>query len=71
MSSMSTRHFDALAFVKKSKELGVKEEIAEYQARQLEEVIDIASTAAKEEFNIHELATKTDLKQLEGHRQLV
>lgn len=64
-SAAVARHFDTLAFVKKSKELGVKEDLAEYQARQLEQVIDIASAFALEEFNIHELATRTDLKQLE------
>src|SRR3990167_10102235 len=63
--STAAKHFDALDFVKKSKALGVKDELAEYQARQLENVIDIASFAAREEFNVHELATKTDLKQLE------
>ncbi len=59
---MPAKHFDALDFVKKSKALGVNDELAEYQARQLENVIDIASFTAREEFNVHELATKTDLK---------
>src|SRR3990167_1906118 len=63
--STAAKHFDALDFVKKSKALGVKDELAEYQARQLENVIDIASFTARQEFNVHELATKTDLKQLE------
>ncbi len=63
---MPAKHFDALDFVKKSKALGVNDELAEYQARQLENVIDIASFTAREEFNVHELATKTDLKQLEA-----
>jgi hypothetical protein len=65
MTPMPARHFDMLDFVKKSKELGVKEDLAEYQARQFEKVIDIASAVTKEEFNAHELATKTDIKQLE------
>ncbi len=65
MSSAAVKHFDMLAFVKRSKELGVKEDLAEYQARQLEQVIDIASAASKEEFNAHEFSTKTDLKQVE------
>ena len=63
--SRAEKHFDALDFVKKSKALGVKDELAEYQARQLENVIDIAAFTARQEFNVHELATKTDLKQLE------
>ncbi|MCX7116985.1 MAG: hypothetical protein NTW94_03600 [Legionellales bacterium] len=65
MCAATVRHFDALAFVKRSKELGVKEDLAEYQARQLDQLIDIAMAINKEEFNTHELATKTDIKQLE------
>lgn len=60
------KHFDTLAFVKKSKELGVKEEIAEYQARQIESAIDIAVYTANDEFKALELATKNDLKQVES-----
>lgn len=63
MSASSARHFDALAFVKRSKELGVKEELAEYQARQLDQLIDLAVAINKEDFNAHELATKVDLNQ--------
>lgn len=61
------KHFDTLAFVKKSKELGVKEEIAEYQARQIESAIEIAVYTANDEFKTHELATKSDIKQIEGN----
>ena len=64
---MVAKHFDTLAFVKKSKELGVVEEIAEYQARQIEYAIDIAVATANDEFRPHELATKTDLKQIEAN----
>lgn len=63
--SATAKHFDTLAFVKKSKELGVKEEIAEYQARQIESAIDIAVCTANDEFKTQELATKVDIKQLE------
>ncbi len=61
----AAKHFDALAFVKRSKELGVKEELAEYQARQFDQVIEIASMITQTELNIRALATKTDIKQLE------
>ena len=57
--SIPAKHFDSLDFVKKSKALGVKDELAEYQARQFENVIDIASAVT------HELATKTDIARLE------
>lgn len=59
------KHFDALGFVQKSKELGVSEQLAEYQARQLENVIDIASHATKKEVDGRELATKMDLFKTE------
>ena len=67
MTASATKHFDTLAFVKKSKELGVVEEIAEYQARQIEYAIEIAVATANDEFRPHELATKTDLKQIEAN----
>jgi len=59
--SMNEKHFDALGFVKKSKELGVPEELAEYQARQLENVVDIASHSTRKEFDTRDPATKMDL----------
>lgn len=64
MASAAKQHFDVLAYVKTSKALGVKEELAEYQARQFEQVLDIASANTKEEFNVRELATKSDISQL-------
>lgn len=65
MSVSAKKHFDVLEFVKQSKALGVNDQLAEYQARQLENVIDIASVTSREEFNANELATKVDLKTLE------
>lgn len=64
---MSTiaKHFDVLDFVKKSKQLGASEELAEYQARQIEQAIDFAISQAREEIDAKELATKRDLKELE------
>ncbi len=63
-SAAKKQHFDALAFVKKSKAFGVKEELAEYQARSLEQVIDIAASNTQEEFNMRELATKMDVHEV-------
>ena len=37
---IAVKNFDVLAFVKKSKELGATEPLAEYQARQIEQAID-------------------------------
>ena len=62
MATLTTRHFDALEFVKKSKELGVPEPVAEYQARQIEQAIDIAISTIKEEITLKDLATKRDLE---------
>lgn len=55
--------FDVHSFVKTSKELGVPESVAEYQARQIEQAIDIAITQTKESLRVEELVTKTDLKR--------
>ncbi len=59
------KHFDSLEFVKKSKELGANEELAVYQARQIEQAIDIAIITARSEIDTRELATKKDIKELE------
>jgi uncharacterized protein YgbK (DUF1537 family) len=65
MTAFSIKHFDTLEFVKKSKEYGINEQFAEYTARQIEQAIDIAVVTAREEMQTRELATKTDIKQLE------
>ena len=65
MATLTIKHFDVHDFVKKSKELGVDEKVAEYQARQIEQAIDIAVTVVKEELRAEELATKKDLKELD------
>src|SRR3990167_599308 len=62
MTSAAKKYFDVLSYVKTSKALGVKEDLAEYQARQLAEIIDIASANTQEEFTVRELATKTDIQ---------
>src|SRR3989338_5668000 len=64
MTSAAKKYFDVLSYVKTSKALGVKEDLAEYQARQLAEIIDIASANTQEEFTVRELATKTDIHEL-------
>ncbi len=65
MSSSTTKQFDMLAFIHGLRERGVKEDLAEYQARQLAQVIDIATAMSRKEVHSQELSTKTDLKQLE------
>jgi hypothetical protein len=63
--NMALKHFDLLNFVKKSKELGVPEPLAEYQGRQIEEAIEIAVASSHEGVEERELATKKDIKELE------
>jgi hypothetical protein len=65
MATMTANHFDALDYVKKSKELGVPEQVAEYQARQIEQSIDIAVGTIRLELERKDLATKKDIKELE------
>jgi hypothetical protein len=65
MSAYAVKHFDLLNFVKKSKELGVPEPLAEYQGRQIEEAIETAIAASHEAVETKELATKKDIKELE------
>ena len=65
MTSSTAKQFDMLAFIHGLKERGVKEDLAEYQARQLAQVIDIATAQSRGEVHSQELATKIDIKQLE------
>lgn len=58
------QHFDTLAYVKKSRELGVPEPVAEYQAKQIEKVLDMAVNNMREEIHAKELATKRDLNDV-------
>lgn len=62
MTALYLRHFDALSFVKKLKELGASEEMAEYQVRQMEDVIDIAVSNIEN----RELASKSDIQETKG-----
>lgn len=60
--SVAVKHFDALGYVKKAKELGASEALAELQARQIEQAIDIAVATVKEEISLKDLATKKDVE---------
>ncbi len=61
MATFAVKHFDVLEYVKKAKELGVAEPIAEFQARQLEAAIELAISS----MDTKNLATKLDIKELE------
>lgn len=68
MAAIAMRHFDILDYVDQSKALGADEKLAKYQARQIEQAIDIAVSTAKAEIDGRELATKRDLK--EGFKEI-
>ncbi|MDD3267282.1 MAG: hypothetical protein PHC75_08920 [Burkholderiales bacterium] len=59
MGTLVMKHFDVLDFVKKSKELGVDERVAELQARQFEQAIDIAVSNIEN----RDLVNKHDLEK--------
>jgi hypothetical protein len=57
---LTAKHFDALAYVKRARELGTSEELAEFQARQIEQAIEVAISTIE----TRELATKNDIIDL-------
>ena len=63
MTAIAINHFDVFGYVKKSRELGVSEQVAEYQARQIEQSIEIAVKTARAEIENKELATKKDIEK--------
>lgn len=65
MATVTAKHFDALTYVKKAKELGTSEDLAEFQARQIEEAIEVAISAIEN----RELATKTDINSMQKDLQ--
>lgn len=65
MATVTAKHFDVLAYVKKAKELGTSEDLAEFQARQIEEAIEVAISAIEN----RELATKSDINSMQKDLQ--
>ena len=61
MTAHVIRHFDALDYVDRSRALGVDENVAKYQARQMEQLLDMATENARTAIEAKELATKKDL----------
>jgi hypothetical protein len=61
MTTFTARHFDTLEYVKQAKKLGTSEELAEFQAKQIEQAIVVAVSQIESK----ELATKNDIKELE------
>ena len=63
MTTFTAKHFDVLDFVEKSKALGVDEKVATYQARAIEQAIDIAISQS----NDKDVATKQDIALAIAH----
>lgn len=62
----TVKHFDVLDFVDQSKALGVDEKVAKYQARQIEQAIEIAVDIIKQDVENKELATKGDVMSMKS-----
>ena len=60
-ATLASKHFDTLAYVKQARKLGTSEELAEFQAKQIEQAIDVAISQIESK----DLATKKDIKELE------
>ena len=65
MTTATIKYFDTHEFIKKSKELGSSEELAEYQVKQFEQAIETAVTSVKDDIRSKELATKGDIRESE------
>ncbi len=67
MAIAINQHFDVFNYVKKAKECGANEQLAEYQARQIEQALLTLTKEVKDEIKheLHadDLVTKNDLKQ--------
>lgn len=61
METLSMKYFDALEYVKQSRKLGASEELAEFQAKQIEHAIENAILLVKEDIRKDNLATKQDV----------
>lgn len=61
--TVAVKHFDVLEYVKKAKEYGVKEEFAEFQARQIELLSDIIQEQSLKinQLELKEPVTKSDV----------
>ena len=70
MTAYVIQHFDALSYVDQSKSLGVNEEVAKHQARQMEELLKIAANNYHAENQAKELATKKDLIEAKSELRL-
>lgn len=62
---MTTVTFDTHEIIKKLREKGLSEELAEYQVEAMKEVARQAVVQVQHDFELDDLATKRDLRELE------
>ena len=61
-SFVSSQRFDPIEYIKSLRNLGVKQEVAEVQAKELEHVIEQTRQETRQIFENKELATKGDIE---------
>ena len=71
MTALTAKHFDTLGYVQRSKELGVTEPVAEYQARQIEQSIEIAVSTMRTEIEEKECTTQNDISSISRNVHLL
>lgn len=71
MGAAALKHFDVLEYVDHVTALGVSEQVAKYQARKFEQVVELAVNTSKEEVENKELATKQDVRILENRISII
>ncbi len=62
---MSSITFDVLGYARQLKDAGVTDTQAEIIAKNTNDAIRVAIESAREEFNLNEVATKRDIRELE------
>lgn len=66
MTAVAMRRFDLVDYIDKSRALGVSEDVAKFQARRMEELLEIAVNNTLAETEARELATRQDLINTEN-----
>jgi len=66
MTAINLKHFDTLGYVEKSVKLGVSEEVAKFQARELEAMFDLTVSNSNQQLEkeLDNVATKADIQNL-------
>jgi hypothetical protein len=65
MNYSNTPRFDVVEYIKKLRNAGASQQLAEVQAQELEHVLEEAINTSKVDVQSKELATRVDIKELE------